>query len=402
MDGIALLKNPVQEYAWGSRTFIQKLLRESAPKGRPLAEVWMGTHPHGPSQVLRGGKWMLLSHLIQENPERILGEGIARRFCNQLPFLFKVLAAATPLSIQCHPNLKQARVGFQKEESCGIGLSAPERNYRDQNHKPEIFCALRPSWVLKGFRNPGEIRSVIKKLRLSSPMDSISPALGKGPGKSLRAFFATLIELDHQRQRELITEVVSSIKKRSDREPAFAWVIRLNRVFPNEVMALSPLLLNLIHLKPGEAVMINPGTLHAYLGGAGVELMANSDNVIRAGLTPKTKDIAELLRIVNFHQEDVKILNAEKRNSAEWFYPSEAKEFALSLISATKHAPLVSVRTHSSEIMICVAGRGRITDLRRGETFSLTRGVSLLVPASVDQYRIEGRVTIYKAAVPLE
>ena len=402
MDGIALLKNPVKEYAWGSRTFIRKLLSESTPKGKPLAELWMGTHPHGPSQVLWEGKWILLSRLIQASPERILGGGVARRFCNQLPFLFKVLAAAKPLSIQCHPNLKQATTGFQREESCGIGPSSPARNYKDQNHKPEIFCALRPSWVLKGFRNPLEIRSLIRKLGLSSSMDGISPALGKGLGKSLKAFFAALIELDHQRQRELISEAVRSIKKNSDREPPFAWVLKLNRVFPDEVMVLSPLLLNLIHLKPGEAVMINPGTLHAYLGGAGVELMANSDNVIRAGLTPKTKDIAELLKIVNFHEEDAKVLGAEKRGGAEWAYPSEAKEFALSLISTTKHAPHVSPRTHSAEIMICVAGRGRITDLRRGNTLSLSRGVSLLVPASVGQYSIEGRATLYKAAVPLE
>jgi mannose-6-phosphate isomerase len=123
--------------------------------------------------------------------------------------------------------------------------------------------------------------------------------------------------------------------------------------------------------------------------------------VIRAGLTPKTKDVAELARIVNFHQEDTEILRAEKRDGAEWSYPSEAEEFALSLISTTKHTPHVSSRIHSSEIMICIAGKGRITDLGRGNTLSLARGVSLLVPASVSQYRIEGRATVYKAAVPL-
>jgi len=345
---------------------------------------------------------MLLSHFIQESPESVLGESIARRFCNQLPFLFKVLAAAKPLSIQCHPSLKQATAGFQREESCGIELSALERHYRDQNHKPEIFCALKPSWVLKGFRSAAEIRSLIEKLGLSSLMHGISPALTKGLGKNLRAFFTALIELDHPRQRELITEAVRSIRKASHREPASSWVLTLNRAFPDEVMVLSPLLLNLIHLKPGEAVMINPGTLHAYLGGVGVELMANSDNVIRAGLTPKIKDIDELLRIVNFHQEEAKILDSEKGDGAEWSYPCGAKEFALSLISVTKQAPHVSSKTHSSEIMICIAGRGRITDLRRGEALSFSRGVSVLVPASVDQYRIEGRATIYKASVPFE
>ena len=402
MDRIALLKNPVQEYGWGSRTFIQRLLGDSTPKAKPLAELWMGTHPLGPSQVLWKGRWTLLSHLIEKSPERTLGSGIALRFYNQLPFLFKVLAAAKPLSIQCHPNLKQAAEGFQREESHGIGPSAPERNYRDQNHKPEMFCALRPSWVLKGFRNPKEIHSLMKKFGLSSLLDDISPALGGAPGQNLRAFFNALIELDPPRRIRLISETVRSINKTPDTEPAFSWVIRLNQIFPNEAMVLSPLFLNLIHLKPGDAVMIDSGTLHTYLGGAGVELMANSDNVIRAGLTSKTKDIGELLRIVNFSQEDAKTLKAEKRAGAEWSYPSEAREFALSVIAVRKHAPYTSPRIRSLEILICVAGRGRITDLRNGEPLALTRGVSLVVPASVEQYGIGGRATIYKAAVPLE
>ncbi len=402
MDGMGLLKNPIQEYAWGSRTFIQRLLRESAPKGKPLAELWMGTHPHGPSMVLCRGQWVLLSRLIEESPEAILGSDIARRFSNRLPFLLKVLAAAKPLSIQCHPNQEQADEGFRREESRGIKASDPRRNYRDPNHKPELFCALRPSWVLKGFRSQEEIRSLIRKVGLLSPMDKISPALARALERSLRAFFTALTELDPPRQKELASESVKAARNSSDAEPAFPWVVRLARAFPDEVMVLAPLFLNLVHLKPGDALMINPGTLHAYLEGSGVELMANSDNVMRAGLTPKTKDVAQLMRIVNFAQEEVKILAPEKRDGAEWSYPSEAKEFALSLISATKNAPHTSPRIRSSEIMICVGGRGRIIDLRRGESLSLTRGVSLVVPASVEQYSIKGRVTLYKAAVPVE
>ena len=402
MDRIALLKNPIQEYKWGSRTFIQKLLGKSTPKGKTLAELWMGSHPHGPSQVLWKGRWRLLSHLIEEDPERILGSGVARRFHNQLPFLFKVLAAAKPLSIQSHPNLRQAAKGFQREESLGIGPGAPERNYRDQNHKPEIFCALKPTWVLKGFRNLTEIHALMKKLGLSSQIDGLPPDLSRALRENLEAFFTALIELDQPHQEKLILKVVSSIRRGSDAEPAFSWVIRLNRIFPDEVMVLSPLFLNLIHLKPGDAVMINPGTLHAYLGGAGVELMANSDNVVRAGLTSKRKDMAELLRIVNFHQEDAKSLEPRKRDIIERSYPSEAREFVLSVISVGKQAPYTSPTIRSLEIMICVAGRGCITDSRNGEPLPLTRGVSLLVPASVDQYRIEGRATLYKAAVPSE
>ncbi len=402
MNTFALLKNPIQEYEWGSTTFIQELLRESAPlKGKPLAEIWMGSHPHGCSQVLWKGRWTLLSHLIEESPESVLGCSVARRFSGKLPFLFKVLAAAKPLSIQAHPNLKQAAEGFQKEEIQGIGLDDPKRNYRDQNHKPEIFCALNPSWILKGFRNPEEILSLMETLGLSSIMESISPILRGAVGKNIEAFFTAVIGLDQKRQRMLVSEAVRAIRKGSFPDPAFSWVIELNRLFPDEVMALSPLFLNLIQLKPGDATLIRPGTLHAYLEGAGVELMANSDNVIRAGLTAKKRDSTELLRILNFHHQEANILKGEVRENAERAYPCEVEEFALSMISVDEHTPYMSSRVRSVEMMICVKGKGRITDLRSGDILTFSQGVSFVVPAKLEQYSIKGTAAIYKAAVPL-
>jgi mannose-6-phosphate isomerase len=225
--------------------------------------------------------------------------------------------------------------------------------------------------------------------------------LGKSTRGGLSAFFSALIRLGKESQSRIIAEVVQSLKRNPGDDPAYAWVIKLHRIFPDDIMALCPLILNLIHLEPGEAIQIPPGTLHAYLRGAGIELMANSDNVLRAGLTFKHSDSAELLKIVNFNHDEVSILKGEKQEG-EWTYPNQAEEFILSVISVCKDAPYLSSRVRSIEIMICVKGRARITDLHSREVLRLNRGVSLIVPSMVDQYLIEGTATIYKASVPID
>ena len=401
MYGIALLKNPIQEYAWGSRTFIQELMGRPESLKKPLAEIWMGIHPNGPSLVLWHGNWIPLSELIQKDPKEVLGITVARRFSNKLPFLFKILAAAKPLSIQTHPNRAQALKGFQREEKQGISPGAHERNYKDQNHKPEIFCALRSSWALKGFREPREILALMERVGISPHMTFLSSTLGKGNGGSIKAFFSALIRLSKEIQSRMISEVVKSLKKSPDDDPAFAWVIKLHRFFPHDVMALSPLFLNLIHLEPGEAIHIVPGTLHAYLSGPGIELMTNSDNVLRAGLTNKHTDPNELMKIVNFNHEEGRILKGERLEGAGWVYPSQAEEFLLSVVSVRNDTPYWSPRVRSVEILICVKGRGEITDMPTKEVLHLSRGVSLIVPAMVEQYCIKGTATIYKASVPM-
>jgi mannose-6-phosphate isomerase len=165
---IALLKNPVQEYAWGSRTFIPELLGDTSPSASPIAELWMGAHPKGVSQVLWDGAWVPLPDLIQQNPENILGVEAARRFSGRLPFLFKILSAAMPLSVQAHPDLPHARRGFAEEDRLRIPLDAPARNYRDRNHKPEMLCALTPFEALKGFRKPDEILALFERAPVPS------------------------------------------------------------------------------------------------------------------------------------------------------------------------------------------------------------------------------------------
>jgi mannose-6-phosphate isomerase len=401
MYGITLLKNPIQEYAWGSRTFIYELLGKPSPGKKPLAEMWMGVHPNGPSLVSWNGHWIPLAEFIRLDPKKVLGSSVARSFSNILPFLFKVLAAAKPLSIQAHPNKDQAVNGFQSEEDRGVALNAPERNYKDHSHKPEIFCALSPVWALKGFRKPEECLSLMERFDIPSLLAPLRRLLEKNRGESMKPFFSALLGLNREKQGRVILEAVKFIKSRAPGDPTFTWVIDLARAFPDDIMALSPLFLNLIRLEPGEAIQISPGTLHVYLQGAGVELMANSDNVLRAGLTSKHTDFKELLKVANFSHEALKILTPERKRKAEWVYPSDADEFVLSMISAGRDLSYTSPKRRSLEIMICAAGRSKITDLRTGDALSLNRGVSVVVPAMVEQYRIQGNATIYKASVPM-
>ena len=157
------MKNPIQDYAWGSRHYIPRLMGEPCPSDRPCAELWMGAHPKAPSSVLYKGRWISLHDLIQESPEEILGPSVARKFSNRLPFLFKVLGISKPLSIQAHPNGRQAEEGYVREDQCNIPLTAAHRNYRDTNHKPELFCALTTSWALKGFRGLEDMTALFEE-----------------------------------------------------------------------------------------------------------------------------------------------------------------------------------------------------------------------------------------------
>ena len=400
MKRIALLKNPIQEYAWGSKTFIPELLGEPSPSASPMADLWMGAHPKGISQVLWDGVWITLPELIQRDPENILGAEAARKFLNQLPFLFKILSAARPLSIQAHPDLPQARRGFAEENRLRIPLDAPARNYRDGNHKPEILCALTPFEALKGFRKTHEILALFGKVPIPSLETPIRLLRKIRTPQGVAGFFSTLLALAADDRKRAISELIMNAEPMASSDPAFTWVIRLHQCFPDDMGVFSPLLLNLIHLEPTEAFYINSGELHSYLQGAGVELMANSDNVIRAGLTAKHADVPELLRILRFEENQEGIIRPQARNRSEWVYPSPAKEFALSRLSLEKGVPYHERGRKSLEIMICTQGSAKVTDVEIVEALPVSRGSAFLVPAMVKEIAMEGDAVLYKAAVP--
>jgi len=208
MDRIAVLKNPIQEYAWGSKTAIQTLLCLPVPSEKLAAELWLGAHPKAPSEVMIDGDWQSLEKVIERDPVSVLGKRVAERFSKKLPFLFKVLAADRPLSIQVHPNLEEAREGFERENRLGISLDASERNYKDANHKPEILCAITPFEGLKGFRTPEAIINLMDKVSISTLADELS-RLGKEPdGSGLKHFFTSLVSMDQARRERVIDEAI--------------------------------------------------------------------------------------------------------------------------------------------------------------------------------------------------
>ena len=398
---ISILKNTIQEYAWGSTRAIPDLVGHKNPDGKTQAELWMGAHPKASSLVQHNRQWLSLSELIAKNPVAVLGRKVARDFNNRLPYLFKVLAAARPLSIQAHPNLHQAREGFQRENSQKIPLDAPQRNYRDDNHKPECICALSRFWALSRFRKISGILLYFEKLSLEQLKVELAGFKKRPTPNGLKQFYTSLMTVDTDRRKKIVTEALEQARRFKSEDPVFRWMLKLADDYPDDIGVLSPILLNLICLEPGQAMFLEPGQLHAYLEGTGIELMANSDNVLRGGLTPKHVDVSELLRVLKFEDRDVTLLKPVKSIANEMVYPSPAAEFVLSVITLSKGAIYRSPKNRSVEILICTRGKVVISDLADLTETQLPQGASAIVPASVERYRIKGQGTCYKAAVPL-
>ena len=401
MVRISLLKNTIQEYAWGSIRAIPDLLGRKNPKNQPQAELWMGAHPKAPSLAYHNGQWISLLRLIAQDPENILGKKVAKKFNARLPFLFKVLAAAKPLSIQAHPNRHQARTGFQRENAQKIPLEAPNRNYRDDNHKPECICALTQFWALSRFRKIPEILTYLQQLNLGQLSDMLTEFKQLPTPQGLQRFYTSLMSLKHDQKKRVVAEALKNARSMAAEHPVFEWMIKLADHYPQDMGALSPLFLNLICLEPGQAVYLDAGELHAYLEGLGIEVMANSDNVLRGGLTPKHVDVPELLRVLNFEGQDITLLAPETSVANEMIYPSPAAEFVLSVITLNNGSVYQSPRQRNVEIIICTQGKFTIADRELQTETHLPQGASAIVPASVKHYSLEGEGICYKAGVPL-
>lgn len=397
MHKIAFLKNPIQEYAWGSHTAIPTLLGHPAPSPAPQAELWMGAHPKAPSTaVYEDGTEMELSRLIKADPEGSLGRESVKRFGPELPYLFKVLAAAAPLSIQAHPDGRSARIGFEREQAQGIALDAPHRNYKDPHHKPECVCALTRFWGLNGFREPDAIRSLAGPVWPRDYRILLKSLEKSDKNEALRRFFQTLMGLEKREQAALAEQVRRAAEKQADADGAHEWIARLSHAYPGDPGVLAPLFLNLIALEPGQAMFLGPGQLHAYLEGTAIELMANSDNVLRGGLTPKHVDLPELLKILRFEPIAPARLSPVSAGEQEAVYETPAAEFLLSVIQMAGERGRFAVS--SAEILLCLEGAGAI----RGADLSLAfgRGDCLWVPAGTGSYALEGNFTVYKSSVP--
>jgi mannose-6-phosphate isomerase len=284
------IEGALRAYAWGSRTELQQLLGRPVD-GTPLAELWFGAHPQDPSPAPEQDT--TLDELIAADPERVLGRSCVERFGPQLPYLMKVLAADQALSIQVHPTREQARDGFDRENAAGLAPEAPDRNYRDRNHKPELLCALTPFEALCGFRPVASTLALLDALAV--PELAFVAELLHGPDP-LRAAFTAL--LAHESPAALADAVARRVAAAEDGPFRAARLAAADA--PGDIGVVVTLLLNDVRLEPGEAIYLGAGNVHAYLRGMGVEIMANSDNVLRCGLTGKHIDVPELLRITDF------------------------------------------------------------------------------------------------------
>ncbi|MEV3990191.1 mannose-6-phosphate isomerase, class I [Streptomyces sp. NPDC049837] len=383
------LSNTVRPYAWGSTTAIPELLG-AVPTGEPQAEMWMGAHPGAPSRVTRAGQpEQPLSALIEADPERELGPATVAKFGPRLPFLLKILAAAAPLSLQVHPNLTQAQEGHAAEERAGIPIDAPHRNYKDANHKPELICALTPFEGFCGFRAPDRTADLLAALDVDSLKPYVDLLHAHPEDAALREVLTAVLSADPTEMAATVTETAAACDRLGGAHAPYAV---LAHHFPGDPGVLAAMLLNHVRLQPGEALYLGAGVPHAYLGGLGVEIMANSDNVLRCGLTPKHVDVPELLRVVRFEANDPGILRPEASPSGEEVYETPVDEFRLSRYVRPEGTGPVDITAATPQIVLATSGTPRANDL------SLTPGQSVFIPAG-EKAELSGTGTVFRATV---
>jgi mannose-6-phosphate isomerase len=403
------LENSVQRYAWGSANGITDTIGIPNPGGGPLAELWMGAHPSAPSTALVDGTKLGLDELIKREPAATLGPHVLEKLGSSLPFLFKVLSAGTPLSIQAHPSKRKAQLGFERENLAGIPVDAPERNYRDPNHKPEMAVALTRFELICGFR---PVREIIENIRLVAPgeFDRSLERLERDPSRvELSVFFYALMSADERAQAQILAEAANGIAAALDSgkvpegaEGAFRWALKMMEVFPGDAGAIIPLILNHIVLEPGQAAFIAPGELHAHLTGTCLEIMANSDNVIRGALTKKFIDLPELVSVLSFNPERVPPVRPSQIAPCEEAYPTFVPDFQISRISlGTGRRYRRSSR--GPEILLCASGAAELRC--SGEApIVLGRGESAFACADACDYELvpadSSEALVFRASVP--
>jgi len=391
---VFLLDNPVQNYAWGSRTSLAELLGRP-PSALPEAELWIGAHPKAPSRLSDGRS---LLEAIGADPLGMLGSDVQARFGAELPFLLKVLAVDAPLSLQAHPNVEQAMRGFAREEAAGIPRDAPMRTYRDPNHKPELLCALTPFEALSGFRPASEAAELFEELGVPD----LAAELRACPAPLARVF-ARIMTLPAAERLSLSSDVLQRCERAACGSSRFGaalgWAARLGLAYPGDAGAVASLLLQHVRLEPLQAVFLEAGRLHAYLSGTGVEIMANSDNVLRGGLTPKHVDVPELLDVLRFDAPPAAAVATHTLDSGEVVYETPAPEFALSRLELVTERPL-RMAARGPELLLCVDGQATVeVGARAGAPRALRRGQACFLSASAGAYAVGGTGRVFRATV---
>jgi mannose-6-phosphate isomerase len=390
------LKGVVQHYSWGGYDFIPQLLGIENKEQKPYAEYWMGAHANHPATI-QNEKENSLKDFIAVNASEVLGKAVGEKF-SSLPYLFKVLDVRQMLSIQVHPSKRAAELNFEEENKKGIPVTAAHRNYKDKNHKPELMVALSDFCLLHGFKTETDL---VKILSSKEELHFLKEVFQKSGFQSL---YEEVMLMEQERINKVLHPLLQKIiplyqngnLKKNDED---FWAARAALSFCSndnyDRGIFSVYLFNLVHLKKGEGIFQPAGMPHAYLEGQNVEVMANSDNVLRAGLTDKHIDVAELLKHVEFEATVPKILNPA---SAHKFFSSPAEEFELQQY-LLKPGEEQTVATKTAETFLLIEGAIQVSsekeqmEFQKGKSFFVIAGTHFTVTA-LDQ------TSLFRVTVP--
>lgn len=385
----------LQHYAWGGYDYLPDLLGRRNPDREPTAELWLGAHPKGPAQSLQTNQ--TLDEIIAADPAGQLGREVAGRFNNLLPFLFKVLDVREMLSIQVHPTKYAAEAGFAREEALGISRAAPNRNYRDDNHKPELGVALTDFYLLHGFKSVDKIRLL---LRVVPGWKKLASILKEG---GIEGLYGYIMSASQEEIDVLVQCAIDTLGPVGDADKAHMayWthqaVERYSKNGHHDRGIFSIWWMNIVHLHPGEAIYQDAGVPHAYLEGVCLELMANSDNVLRGGLTPKHIDVPELLKNIVCEPVIPEILRPNI-SSGDWErYPTPAPDFAL-YRAEKRLGEELEVDTRESGPAILFLLRGKL--LSEELTLDARRRAAFIPAGQVVEFgAYESGTVVYRAGV---
>ncbi len=392
------LEGALRSYAWGSRTAIAELRGLATPSNHPEAELWLGAHPGDPARVITESGSESLLEVLHREPERELGRENLEAFGERLPFLLKLLAAEEPLSLQAHPSAVQAEEGFRRENALGVPMESPIRNYKDGSHKPELVVALSRFEALAGFREPTRTVKLLRALAVDELEPYIGLLEGQPDSDGLRALFTTWITLPSTVLGTLLPAVLAGcITYVAHHDAEFVTEIRtaleLSEAYPGDAGVLAALLLNRVTLEPGQGLFLAAGNLHAYLHGLAVEITANSDNVLRGGLTPKHVDVAELLRVLDFVGADIEVLDpaqsSGRSGSGRYEYVTPAPEFRLTRLEFDSNSTDLVVEAGGPRILICT--EGAVTATCGADTLDLDPGRAARIAAGEPVVHLSGR-----------
>lgn len=396
MHSLSKIRGVVQHYSWGGSAFIPELIGQENREEKPFAEYWLGAHPNA-SATLENDEETSLLQAIEASPEAVLGKRVAQVF-GTLPYLFKILDVRQMLSIQVHPSIESAVKGYREENEKGIQVTAPHRNYKDQNHKPELMAALGDFWLLHGFKAPEGIR------RIFASVPELSSLQSEFDTNGYKGLYEKVMTMPQEEVDKVLNPLLQKIVPQYDagslsKSSEHFWAARAVKTFCKDAHydrgIFSIYFFNLLHLKEGEGIYQPAGLPHAYLEGQNVELMANSDNVLRAGLTDKHIDVPELMKHVTFEATIPAIIPA--RSDKEQVYTTPAAEFELTKLALADAAFFVA---ESATIVFVTEGKIRISTEEK--ELLLHRGEAALVAGnqSFELKPDDCKAMVFAATVP--